>query len=383
MVQRHRRRIEPRVITQPAVWNQGRPCANTAATCQTCVNKKRAPPTLSYSHIRGVLTGSWREGGENPSVTQSSLHRPSAPTIEQFMRWSFRTTSITEDLHFAGSDFLNVVQVMGRVMALTPEQETETVSLMDDLVRLSDQTEFMVGALIGWSTEFRTQSLYEAFCTLFMMRHTNVGSGFRVYLKIPVQGIAGEACALIQQLMEELLHQILLLTQVQEGDEYGKCLFRTFLIRCPDVRNCYLRPLVAFLWNHRKKVLTGSQMAAYGACCWTRRRIPKLKLDTQRWYFGLAASTWIHTNLDLILFMAAHTTAHNEDHRDECYRGTREVLRAGQSVLWSDFAVYNQLADNMMELIKGIETEGWYDNWKEWWHHRDIWTTDPKTHQSL
>ena len=138
------------------------------------------------------------------------------------------------------------------VMALIPNHEIETVCLMDDLVRLSDQTEFMVGALIGWGTEFRTQELYEAFCTLFMMRHTNVGSGFKVYLKIPVQGIAGAIRALLQQLMEELLHQILLLTQVQEGFENRECLFRTVLIRCPDVRNGYLRPLVAFLWNHRR-----------------------------------------------------------------------------------------------------------------------------------
>ena len=76
--------------------------------------------------------------------------------------------------------------------------------------------------------------------------------------------------------------------------------------------------------------------------------------------------------------MAAHTTAHNDDERDECYRGTREALRAGQAFLWCDFILYNQIADSMKELLKVIEAETWYGKWQEWWHNRDILTTDPK-----
>ena len=135
---------------------------------------------------------------------------------------------------------------------------------------------------------------------------------------------------------------------------------------------------MAFIWNHEKELMTSHQIAAYGAGTWTRRRVSAVMLDVQRRYLGLAVNPWIYTNLDFVLFVAAHTAGGNYDDRDECYRGAREAIRAGQGFHRGDFALYDQIADSSMDMYSLIEEETWYGKWQEWWHNRDILTSSPR-----
>jgi hypothetical protein len=134
---------------------------------------------------------------------------------------------------------------------------------------------------------------------------------------------------------------------------------------------------VAFLWSHDKEVLTRDQIAAYGAVSWSQRGIPPALVEQQRSNFGLAAIPWIATNMEFVLFMAAHTAGSNHDDRDECYRGAREAIRAGQAFHQDGVEVYDDLARSIMDIYRVIEEETWYDKWKEWWHNRDILTSRP------
>ncbi len=268
---------------------------------------------------------------------------------------------------------------MNHALSQFPDKDIETVLSLEDFHALSAHRPLWIGAVTGWGHEFPTQKLYDAFCSLFILRHTFVGSQFGLYLKVPRHNLAEAIHELLQFLLQELLHQFLRLVEVEEygrhtpGQE-GIPVFHDFLWQCRDVKNIYLRPLVKFMWDHRMKVLNSAQVAAHFASRWEPRHEIDWALDLARCRFGLIECAWISQHTELICAIAAHTRGGSKYALDEAYRGVREAITAGSAFRRGYLEAFDSLADSLRDLFQVIVYENGYRKWEEWWHNQDIIT---------
>ncbi len=349
------------------------------------------PYTLRYRHFDSPRHPTpWHATGDG------SLHRASRLTIRRWMRKSFRASTLAFDLHINTDEFVDGRTVVGSLVRWSRESAPDLKSLVDNFLALSNHCPRMMMAVIGEGEEFVTPTPYDCLCNLFILRHTYVGLGFWLRLKIPPGQVPSAISGIIGEITAEALHHLLLLTNVLVGrtrwqtiraeddrtiwEERGSSrnIFGGFFAQVTDVRDDCVAPLVTFMWNHRAEVMSTAQMVAFfGTDSLAHKLFPLPCIDPSQVFFGLRQHLWVKSNLSSLLSIAVHSHLGSASALDDAYEGVRIALEAVPWFRQGELVLFKGDDGLWMDLVKGILSEGWYIRWAEWWHRRDLCVTTP------
>ena len=134
------------------------------------------------------------------------------------MNKRFKTGPLQPDMHIDMDEFLDVREVMNTVMSLDARDKLGVHRVLENLFSLSNHVPHILGAVIGWGSEFVTQRLYDCLCNLFIRRHTYIGTNFWLLLNIPATRIGAAIIEVLQELMAEVLHHLILALEVAESN---------------------------------------------------------------------------------------------------------------------------------------------------------------------
>ena len=134
------------------------------------------------------------------------------------------------------------------------------------------------------------------------------------------------------------------------------------------------------MWNHRAEVLSKAQLAAFFGTGLRAHRLFSLpNLDSSQVFFGLRPHLWVDLHLPSVLAIAVHSHVGSSSPLDEAYEGVRIALEVMASFRQGEVPLLD--GDDvffLMDLIRGILSEGWYLRWAEWWHCHDLLASTPQ-----